>query len=631
MTPESILLKYFGFPSFRSIQKNIITDVLNKKDVLALLPTGGGKSICYQVPALLMDGVCLVISPLIALMKDQVLNLKKKNIKAYAVTSQLTEKEVIQTFDNIRFGNGKFLFLSPEKLQSKLIQSKIKQLNIHLIAVDEAHCISQWGHDFRPSYLKIGELRSFFKNINFICLTATATKKVQTDIITHCKLRNPCLHTYSFERKNLSYQIIKTNDILQAYQTKIKKEKKATITYVNFRKQTKQISNYLTNCNLKSTYYHGGMSHDEKEIAYQKWITNKNPHMVATNAFGMGIDKEDVNAIFHLDLPNSLENYMQEAGRAGRDNQSATSFLFYNENTIFKYKNFLKSQLINIEETKEVYKKINQYFYISKGEQPEEKFHFNLSDFCSKFNLNILKTFHILKLLEKESILIYDTNYSKISTLKFIASNNVTLNYHHKNQKINELIKTILRSYGGIFEDHKNINEYFLAKKIGITKNMLIQYLDILTKDNLVEYHHYNQTNHIQFLVMREDDSTINKIKKSIIQRNSIKVEKANAILQFIENNTICRVKQLLAYFGEVIKENCGICDVCLNQKPLVISSKEIRIKILHLLDQNNKLNSYEIVEKLCLSKNMVINEISYLLENNKIKLNTNNQYEKRK
>ena len=630
MTPENILLKHWGYSSFRSIQKNIITDVLNNKDVLALLPTGGGKSICYQVPGMLLNGVCIVISPLIALMKDQVLSLQKREIKAYSITSKLNEEEIINTFDNIRFGKGKFLFLSPEKLQSRLIQSKLNQLNVSLIAIDEAHCISQWGHDFRPSYLKIAEIRTIFPKTNLICLTATATSKVQKDIIEFSKLKNVQIHKFSSERKNLAYQINKTNDILQSFQNKIKKSKNATITYVNTRKQTKQISDYLNNQQLNSTYYHGGMSNDEKEIAYKKWITNKASHIVATNAFGMGIDKDDVNAVYHLDIPNSIENYIQEAGRAGRNNEIATSTLFYNENTILHFKNILKSQQISVEETKLVYKKLQQYFYISKGEIPENNFSFNITEFCAKFKLNIVKTYHILKLLEKESILLYDTNYSKISTVKFIASNHLTINYKHNDNKVNELIKTLLRSYGGIFEDHKNINEFFLAKKIGVTKNLVIRFLQSLVQDNMIEYNQNEQTNYITFLVMREDDRTINKIQSSIVQRNKVKVDKAKTLLDFIHNDKTCRSIQLLNYFSEKNIKPCGICDVCLRKESTNINKEKLRIKILNLLDNKSELNSFEIVDKLNLDKNLILNEISYLLENNFLKINKNNQYERK-
>ena len=365
MNSAKILLqKYWKHQSFRSPQEQIINAVVNNQNVLALLPTGAGKSLCFQIPTLLKDGICIVISPLIALMEDQVNSLQKKGIKAIALNSKYNKKETIQAFDNMRFGEYKFLYLSPEKLQSEYILEKISQLKVNLIAVDEAHCISEWGHDFRPAYLKISTLKKILPKTNTIVLTASATPKVMEDIVNNLLLENIQIFKKSFFRDNLALKLIKTDNVLENLKQILLNINEPVIIYTNTRKNSINISNYLNNCNFKSNYYHGGLQNDEKLTSLNNWLKQITPIMVATNAFGMGIDKSNVRAVIHTSIPNSIENYMQEVGRAGRDGKKSIAYLIYNESIIFEFKNFLNKGIANTQFCKEVYIKINQFYQI---------------------------------------------------------------------------------------------------------------------------------------------------------------------------------------------------------------------------------------------------------------------------
>jgi len=629
LKPLEILQKYWKHTSFRKSQEDIINAVLEKKDVLTLLPTGGGKSVCYQVPTLVTKGVCIVISPLIALMHDQVNSLVNKGIKAIAITSQYSEHDIIIAFDNIQFGHIKFLYLSPEKLQSDLIQQKIKQLDVSLIAIDEAHCISQWGHDFRPSYLQINILRELQPNTPFIALTATATEKVSSDIIKLLELNNPIIYKETFQRKNLAYQVFETEDIYHKIIQILTKNNEPTIIYTSTRNKTKIVSDYLNSIGYKSTFYHGGLSSKNKEIAFQNWISEKTKVIVATNAFGMGIDKENVKIVVHIDIPNSIENYVQEAGRAGRNGLKAFSVLLYNNATIHEFNKRVNNSITGIDYIKEVYKYLNQHLFISKGELPLSKFTFNLQDFSAKYQLNIFKTYNAIQILEKEGVLGYEQNFNKVSLVRFKANNNQVLNYtkNHPNQR--ELIQLLLRTYGGVFENRIPINETYIAKKLHRVKKDIIAQLKQIEKDFIIEYLYQSNNTEIQFLVMREDQITINQISKNILQRNKIKLDKSKAVLDFIDDNQTCRNKQLLAYFDESIKNNCEICDVCLRQKKKKINLKAVADKILLLLENKPELSSKEMLILLKMDQKSLTQTIQLLLEKNSIVLTLNNSYKK--
>ncbi|MCI2228187.1 RecQ family ATP-dependent DNA helicase [Polaribacter sp. MSW13] len=625
ISAKEILLKYWGFSTFRKPQEEIINSVLNKKDIITLLPTGGGKSICFQVPALVQEGTCLVISPLIALMQDQVENLKKLNIKATLIPSNKKQEEIITLFDNIKFGNYKFLYISPERLQSNFIQQKIKQLNINLIAIDEAHCISEWGHDFRPSYRNIKILRSLKPEVNFIALTATANKKVLEDIANNLELSNPIICKKSFFRKNLAYQIFTVEDKLLRLQQIFTKTKSPAIVYVNSRKKTEEISNYLNANHFKSSFYHGGLSPIEKQRSFTNWMIEETPIIVATNAFGMGIDKPNVGLVIHYNLPSSIENYIQETGRAGRNGKKSFAVLLQNENDVFLFKEQIKKSLPNIPEIKEIHKKLYQHFHIANGEILEESFNFNLLDFSKKYNFSTFKVDATLKILANNGVFEISNNYNQKSSLQFIANHKSVLNYIHKNDSLKKFVNTILRTYGGLFEQETKINEFIIAKKSGITSKQVVHNLKQLEKANLVEYKPVNSDAEITFLVPREDDRTINRFLKEIKQFISQKNKKASDFITFIKNNKVCRSIQLLEYFDEHSNIKCGICDVCLSEKRK--TKKDLSQEILDLLKNDKKMTSQEISYFLNTDEQGILIHLRQLLSEDKLQINNQNKF----
>ncbi|MGK0126634.1 MAG: ATP-dependent DNA helicase RecQ, partial [Candidatus Azotimanducaceae bacterium] len=527
-TPASILEKYWGFTSFIDPQEKIINHVIDGHDTIALLPTSGGKSICFQIPALLKEGTCIVISPLISLMNDQVNNLKKRNIKAIALTSQLSEDEIVNAFDNLQFGNYKFLYLSPEKIQSEFIQEKIKQLNVQLIAIDEAHCISEWGHDFRPSFLNINILRTIHPKAPIIALTASATEKVVEDIITNLNLESPKIVKKSFFRSNLAYQIFEVEDKLYKIEQILKKIKGSKIIYTNSRRQTVELSNQLNSLNYQSTFFHGGMNYVDKMKSYDEWLEDKKPIIVATNAFGMGIDKPNVKAVIHVNIPLSIENYMQEAGRAGRDGKKAFSVVLKNKADVYDTQMLTKKTLPKIEFVKSVYIHLNHYYQISYGELLDKIYDFNLTDFCNHYKIPIVKTHNAIKVLDREHIISLNENFYRKSKLKFIVSNNEIFTYMDSNPSEKDLIILLLRTYGGIFDAFKTINENYISTQLKISLKEIISSLRLFHSHQLVSYHGSNNNTQIKFLVPREDNITINHISRNVIKRNELKLFKVN-------------------------------------------------------------------------------------------------------
>lgn len=627
-TPLEILQKYWKHNQFRNPQEEIIQHVLKKNDTVVLLPTSGGKSICYQVPALMQEGVCIVVSPLIALIQDQVNSLKEKNIKAIALTSQLSEDETINAFDNLQFGGFKFLYLSPEKLQSKFIQEKIKHLNVSLIAIDEAHCISEWGHDFRPSYLQLNILKDLQPEVPFIALTATATQKVLEDIQENLDIPRATIFKKSFQRKNLAYHVIKTENIYGKLVQLLQRTSESVIIYTNNRKQTKEVSSFLARNNFKSSFYHGGLSVAEKNEAYLNWMQDKTPIMVATNAFGMGIDKENVSVVIHINTPNSLENFIQEAGRAGRDGKKSHSIILTNESLLFETESKFKANIPTVDFVKKVYFHLNQFYSISLGELPLESFNFSLQEFCSTYKLNVLQTYNAIKVLERESILVLDENYSKRSTLKFIISNQQLFHFLEQNKSKEQLIQLILRSYGGIFEHYTIINEYVIAKKLNCSKNTVINNLKLLDEQNIVNYYYSDTNSKLNFLVIREDDYTINRISKNIQQQNNSKFQKLQATIDFIKNNNTCRNIQLLSYFNEIQKQPCGKCDVCLKANSIKINVITIAEEILEQLS-SKELTSFQLVDVLNFAEEEILNSLKILLEQHKIAITSQNKFKR--
>ena len=567
ISPKEILHKYWGHSEFRPFQEDIISSILSNKNTVSLLPTGGGKSICFQIPALIQKGVCIVISPLTALMQDQVSGLNKKGVKAMRIPPKSSQDEIITLFDNLKFGNYKFLYLSPERLQSLFIQQKIKELNVSFIAIDEAHCISEWGHDFRPSYRNIGIIRELLPNKAITALTATANQKVIDDIILNLKIKNAEVFKQSFIRDNLAYQVFKVEDKLNHLIQIFKKTKKPAIVYINSRRRSEEISNFLNANNFESNFYHAGLSSEHKKIAFDNWMSEKTTIIVATNAFGMGIDKSNVGVVIHLNIPSSIENYMQEAGRAGRNGEKAFSVVLQSKEDIHLFKLQLDRNLPTIIEVKEIYNKLFQYFQIANGELIDDSFQFNSIEFCKKYNFSTSKVNTCLKILSNQGILNIHTDFNKKSNLQLITTSKQLINFTKKSHKLYQLISTIMRSYSGLFEQETKIDEYFIAKKVGITKDLVETYLTKLEKEELLIYKKVTSNSEIVFLHPRENDLTINRNSKEIVNYLMQKRKKSADMIDFIKNDKSCRSIQLLSYFDEKITKTCGICDVCLLNK----------------------------------------------------------------
>jgi len=624
-TALKILKKYWNHNSFREPQDKIINAVLENNNTIVLLPTGGGKSICFQIPALVKDGICIVVSPLIALMQDQVDSLNNKGIKATTIASGTSQDDLITLFDNIRFGNYKFLYLSPERLQSPFIQEKIKQVNINLIAVDEAHCISEWGHDFRPSYRNIKILKELKPTVPISALTATATKEVLDDIANSLEIKDATIFKKSFYRDHLAYQIFSLEDKLGRLLQICTKTKAPIIVYVSSRNKTKEIASFLNANNFKASHYHGGLSAANKQEAFDNWISEKTPIIVATNAFGMGIDKDNVKVVIHLDLPNSIENYIQEAGRAGRNGEKSFSAVLVNKNDIRLYKERLENAFPTIAEIKHIYKSIFSHFQIANGEINEEVFQFNPFEFSNKYKSQTNKVATTINLLEINGIIQITDSYNKKSTVQFLTSSNRVLNYSKSDSNTIKLIQLLLRSYGGIFEQETKINEFWLAKKAHFLSKQVVAILTKLETEGLISYKKTTENAELYFLVPREDDKTINSISKNIQKYIKQKIRKATDLVAFIENDAICRSVQVLRYFNEKGTEKCGICDVCLaNKKTYQDVSKEI----MEYLSSNKTATSKEICQQIPSKEDIILVNLQQLLSEEKISINNFNQYQ---
>lgn len=626
LTALEILQKYWKHDSFRSPQEEIIQSVIDGQDTLALLPTGGGKSICFQVPAMMNDGICLVISPLVALMKDQVKNLEKIDIKAIALTGGIPTEEMIHLLDNCQHGNYKFLYLSPERLQIDWILDRIKLLPINLIAIDEAHCVSQWGHDFRPAFLKINILKKHFTKVPFLALTATATDRVKEDIVKQLDLEKPAFFSKSFERKNVAYMVLNTEDKLHLIQQILTKNKAAAIIYVTNRKACLDTSNQLQKLGYSATYYHGGMPPKEKEAHMQLWMSNKAQVMVATNAFGMGIDKPDVQSVIHLHLPPNLENYYQEAGRAGRNGEKAYALLLVNSSDTIHAQSQFISVLCDKDYLKTILIKLFNYFQIAYGEGFNESFNFNLHHFCSKYNFPILKTYNALQFLDRQGIITVSQEFSSKVALQFIIPSKEVIRYISLNPNEEEVLLTILRTNPGIYDAKTSINIPFIAKKSATDEAKIIAILHKLQEKNCIELVTTNNDSTILFNEVREDEKNINRVSKILEHQNQLKVAQFNAVLDYINNTTTCKSSLLRTYFGEKTSDSCGICSYCISQTKKTTNTESIAHNLFTLL-QKGSLSSREIEKRTPFSKDDIIFALQELLDKDRICIQPNNEY----
>lgn len=623
-----ILEQYWGFTSFRPAQEAIITSVLNGRDTVALLPTGGGKSLCYQLPAMAMEGTCLVISPLIALMDDQVSALQEKGIKAMKLTGGISYRELGILLDNALYGNYKFLYLSPERLQQEIVQNYIRQLNINLIAVDEAHCISQWGNDFRPAYKNISPIRKLQPLAPVLALTATATPEVLEDTIAQLKMENPVVFKNSFVRENLSYQVFYEEDKLYAAEQLLKKNTGAAIVYVRNRQRTVEISNHLNAIGIPSIFYHGGISAEEKHKRLELWRSNQVSTVVATNAFGMGIDHPNVRYVIHLQIPESIESYFQEAGRAGRDGAFSQAVLLYNEHDKIIVKKQYIDALPDVSTIKEIYRRLNNYFQIAYGEGEFTRYDFDFSDFCQTYGLNTILTFNALNTLDRLGVIQLSQEFEQKTMVQFLISSNQLLTYFEDDLLLSVIGKTILRLYGGIYETSTSVDIGLLMKKTGQSKKTILSILKRMEKEKVIDLQLHSTDASIVFLVPRENERTINVISREIKANNKRKRIQVKAMLRYVENEDACRSYQLVSYFGEKKSQSCGVCSVCRHNSNTT-SSKELREiakKILDLLKDGAK-SSREIAEILHLQKEDVVESLRLLLDNNLVKINIRNQY----
>ena len=625
-----ILQKYWKHDTFREPQEDIIASVLDGKDTFALMPTGGGKSICFQVPAMMQEGICLVISPLIALMRDQVENLQNKGIKAIALTGGIYHDDIIDLLDNCEFGNYKFLYLSPERLQNDWILERIKNLPINLIAIDEAHCVSQWGHDFRPAYLKIVQLKEYFPKVPFLALTASATSRVKEDIITQLKLDNPQIFTKSFYRANIAYMVFETEDKLYLLHQILQKNPEPSIIYVTNRKSCLETVHQLEIHGFTATYYHGGLTAKEKEKHMKLWLEEKVQVIVATNAFGMGIDKANVKTIIHLHLPQNLENYYQEAGRAGRNGEKAFAILLNNPTDILH----AEAQFLGVLPDKIflnlVFAKLCSFFQIAYGEGIDEQFSFNLNQFCAKYNFPILKTYNALQFLDRQGVINLSQEFSEKVSIQFIIPSKELIRYMSLNPNDEEIILTILRTYPGIYDMQTAFNSTLIAKKSKSTEKQVFSLLQKLNEKQVIDLIAKNNDATITFNEVREDERTINRVTKHLEAQNKLKTEQLRAVLYYSKETKTCKQKLLMQYFGETITADCGICSFCISKNKKKQKPETVSEKIIALLKMQD-INSRDIQKLTKLPKDDIIFALQNLLESDIISIKSNNLYSLKK
>ena len=621
---QEILKQYWGYDSFRDLQEEIITSIGEGKDTLGLMPTGGGKSITFQVPALAQEGICIVITPLIALMKDQVQNLRKREIKALAIYSGMTRQEILTALENCIFGNYKFLYISPERLDTEIFRTKLRSMKVSMSTVDESHCISQWGYDFRPAYLKIAEIRELLPEVPVLALTATATPEVVTDIQARLKFREGNVFRMSFERKNLAYIVRKTDNKTKELLYILQRISGSAIIYVRNRRRTKEITELLMNEGITADFYHAGLDNAVKDLRQKRWQSGEVRVMVATNAFGMGIDKPDVRIVLHLDLPDSPEAYFQEAGRAGRDGEKAYAVILYSKSD----KTTLHKRVVDTFPDKEyilnVYEHLQYYYQMAMGDGFQCIREFNLEEFCRKFKYFPVPVDSALKILTQAGYLEYTDEQDNSSRILFTIRRDELYKLREMGKEAEALIQSILRSYTGVFTDYAYISEESLAVRTGLTRQQIYNILVTLTKRRIVDYIPRKKTPYIIYTRERLELRFLH-IPASVYEERKARYEASiKAMEEYVTTENICRSRMLLRYFGEKNEHNCGQCDVCLSKRATdnlsEESYEEVKRQILDLLS-HSPLTPAETADQIKAEKEDIGQVIRYLLDEGELKM----------
>lgn len=617
-----ILKKYWGYDSFRGIQEEIIKSIGNGKDTLGLMPTGGGKSITFQVPALAKEGLCLVVTPLIALMKDQVQNLRRRGIKAAAIYSGMSRNEIITTLENCIFGGYKFLYISPERLDTDIFRTKLRKMHISMITVDESHCISQWGYDFRPAYLKIAEIRELLPDVPILALTATATPAVVKDIQKQLHFKQEQVFRMSFERKNLAYVVRNTENKAGELLHILQRMTGSAIVYVRNRRRTREVAELLTREKITAEFYHAGLDNATKDLRQQRWQSGESRVMVATNAFGLGIDKPDVRLVIHIDLPDSIESYFQEAGRAGRDGQKAYAVVLYSNTDKATLHKRIPDNFPDKEYIRNVYEHIQYYYEMAMGDGKGCIKEFNLEDFCRKFKFFPVQADSALKILTQTGYLEYTDEQENASRLLFTLQREELYKLRELKEEVERVVQAILRTYTGVFTDYVFISEEALATYTGMTLQKVCESLILLSRQYIIRYIPRKKTPYIIYTRERVEKSSIHIPPALYEERKERYTNRMEAILEYATCDTVCRSRQLLRYFGEKNEHNCGHCDICTNKRKETASSpasqQTLSQEIIRILSAGS-LTPAALTECFKIDKEEVIPVIYQLLEKGEI------------
>lgn len=621
---QEILKQYWGYDSFRDLQEEIITSIGEGKDTLGLMPTGGGKSITFQVPALAQSGLCIVITPLIALMKDQVQNLRKRGIKALAIYSGMTRQEIVTTLENCIFGDYKFLYISPERLDTEIFRIKLRSMKVSMITVDESHCISQWGYDFRPAYLKIAEIRELLPGVPVLALTATATPEVVKDIQSRLNFREENVFRMSFERKNLAYIVRKTDNKTGELLHILKRIDGSAIIYVRNRRRTKEITELLMQEGITADFYHAGLDNAVKDLRQKRWQNGEIRVMVATNAFGMGIDKPDVRIVLHIDLPDSPEAYFQEAGRAGRDGLKAYAVILYAKSDKMTLHKRVADTFPEKEYILQVYEHLQYYYQMAMGDGFQCIREFNLEEFCRKFKYFPVPVDSALKILTQAGYLEYTDEQDNASRILFTIRRDELYKLREMGTEAETLIQTILRSYTGVFTDYAYISEDTLAIRTGLTRQQIYNILVTLTKRRIVDYIPHKKTPYIIYTRERLELRYLHIPASAYEERKARYEARIKAMEEYVTSESVCRSRMLLRYFGEKNEHNCKQCDVCLNRHETDClpedSFREMRKQILELLTRKS-LPPAGIANAIEAEREDISRVIQYLLEEGELKM----------